>query len=186
MIGFGFFYESMRRHKQNASLEMWEDIFQRNGGSAVGNYTAEQYVLGNKRLIMTADPENVKAALATDFGSWGKGKQLYENFRFFLGDGILSTDGEKWHAARGLMRPLFIKDRVADLDLFEERVQKLVPMLGNGEVREVDDLIFRFTLDTISAFLLGERVGALEDSSNAFTTAFNEVQRVQSQIMRAG
>lgn len=182
----GFFYESMRKHRQNASLEMWEDIFERNGGAAAGNYTAEQYVLGSKRLIMTADPENVKAALATDFGSWGKGQQLYENFRYFLGDGILSTDGEKWHAARGLMRPLFNKAKLADLDLFEDRIQRLVPMLGNGEMKEVDDLIFRFTLDTISAFLLGESVGALNDSSNAFTHAFNEVQKVQSQIMRAG
>ena len=137
-------------------------------------------------MILTADPENVKAMLATQFREWGKGKMLSDAFMPFLGNGILSTDGEQWHDARGLMRPLFMRERVSDLDLFERNVQRLIPRLGNGGVVEFDDLIFRYTLDTISEFLLGSRVGSLEDRSNGFTTAFNEVQEVQSVIMRAG
>ena len=142
--------------------------------------------MGGNRFIITADPENVKAALATQFGAWGKGKILYDAFTHFLGDGILTTDNEKWHGARQMLRPLFMRERVADLDLFERNVQRLIPRLGNGGMVEVDDLIFRYTLDAISEFLLGSRVGSLEDESNSFTTAFNEVQRIQSVIMRAG
>lgn len=142
--------------------------------------------MGGNRFIITADPENVKAALATQFGEWGKGQMLHDAFKPFLGNGILSTDGEQWHRARHAMRPLFMKERVGDLDLFERNVQRLIPRLGNGSNVEVEDLIFRYTLDAISEFLLGSRVGSLEDESNRFTTAFSEVQRVQSVIMRAG
>jgi len=57
-------------------LEWWEDIFARNGCTDQANYTAETYVMGGRRYIITADPENVKHMLAGDFVSWGKGKDL--------------------------------------------------------------------------------------------------------------
>lgn len=142
--------------------------------------------MGGNRYIITADPENVKHMLTTDFASWGKGKDLYQAFRSFLGDGILSTDGEKWHAARQVMRPLFMRERVTDLGLFERNVQKLLPLLGDGQALEIDDLIFRFTLDSVSEFLLGKGFGTLSDTTNHFTDAFNKVQKTQSVIMRAG
>jgi hypothetical protein len=138
------------------------------------------------RMVLTADPENIKAMLTTQFKDFGKGKMLSDAFMPFLGNGILSTDGQQWHDARSLMRPLFMRERVSDLDLFERNVQRLIPRLGSGENVEFDDLVFRYTLDTVSEFLLGTSVGSLGDPSNGFTTAFNEVQEVQSVIMRAG
>lgn len=57
-------------------MEWWEDIFARNGCTDQANYTAETYVMGGRRYIITADPENVKHMLAGDFVSWGKGKDL--------------------------------------------------------------------------------------------------------------
>jgi cytochrome P450 len=185
-IGLGFFYQSIKTWRAHKCLEWWEEIFARNGAAANGSYTAETYVMGGSRYIITAEPENVKAMLATNFASWGKGKDLYNAFRYFLGDGILTTDGEKWHAARGVMRPLFMRERVTELDLFERNVQRLMPMLGNGQPMEIDDLIFRYTLDAISEFLLGKGFGTLTDETNHFTDAFDKVQKTQSVIMRAG
>jgi Cytochrome P450 len=184
--GLGFFWNAIKTWRNNTVLEFWESIFEDTGCTARGSYTAEVNIMDGQRMILTADPENIKAMLATDFKSWGKGKILYNNFKHFLGDGILSVDGEKWHGARQIMRPFFEKSRVADLDLYERNVQRLIPILSSNEVVEIDDLIFRYTLDAISEFLLGSRVGSLENQLNGFTEAFNEVQRVQSVIMRAG
>jgi hypothetical protein len=66
----------MKTWKEHRILEWWESIFASNGGAEQGNYTADVYVMGSMRLIITADPENVKHLLASDFGSWGKGKLL--------------------------------------------------------------------------------------------------------------
>jgi len=79
-----------------------------------------------------------------------------------------------------------MRERVTNLDLFERNAQKLFSYLGNGEPLEVDDLIFRYTLDNVSEFLLGTGFGTLDDESNHFTDAFNRVQKTQSVIMRAG
>jgi len=38
------------------------------------------------RLILTADEENIKAILATQFGDYGKGAQFNSEWHDFLGD----------------------------------------------------------------------------------------------------
>jgi len=78
-----FFWEAVRTWKNNTSLEFWEWIFEQNGSAARGSYTAEVAVMGATRFIITADPENIKAAFATQFGEWGQGKMLYDTFKRF-------------------------------------------------------------------------------------------------------
>ena len=103
--------------------------------------------------------------------------------------GIFTTDGEIWHNSRTLLRPQFIKDRVSDLHTFETHVQVLLPMLAgarNGETVRIDELFYRFTLDTATDFLFGKSVGSLQNRQTEFADAFTEVQRVQAIIARAG
>lgn len=103
--------------------------------------------------------------------------------------GIFTTDGEKWHASRQLIRPQFIKDRVSDLAVFEKHLEILIPLLGGshtGQAVDAMDLFFRFTLDASTAFLLGHSVNSLENHQDRFAHAFAEVQSVQSIIARAG
>jgi hypothetical protein len=94
-----------------------------------------------------------------------------------------------------LIRPQFIKDRVSDLEVFEEHVQILMEQIDKtgkkcdgsqgGEI-DVSDLFFRYTLDAATHFLLGRSVGSLENGDQEFAIAFGEVQRVQNIITRAG
>src|ERR1700712_1392967 len=93
-LGIGFFWEAIRTWRNNTCLEFWEEIFEKNGCTANGSYTAEVAVMDGYRMILTADPENIKAMLATQFREWGKGKMLSDAFMPFLGNGILSTDGD--------------------------------------------------------------------------------------------
>ena len=76
------------------------------------------------------------------------------------------------------MRPQFVKDRVADLEIFEKHVGKLMSHI-NGQGLEVDiaDLFYRLTLDSATDYLLGKSVNSLDDSQTEFASAFAEVQR---------
>lgn len=104
-----------------------------------------------------------------------------------LQTGIFSTDHEKWHQSRQLIRPQFIKDRVSDLDTFEKHVSILIPLLrGHGEEVDVKDLFFRLTLDAATDFLLGRSVESLQQGETEFALAFAEIQRYQNQFARAG
>jgi cytochrome P450 len=180
-------------HHQN--LEGWRKFF------SGDNYTVEGRPAG-QRIILTADVENIKAILATQFQDFGKGEDFHKDWSEFLGDSIFTTDTEKWHASRQLIRPQFIKDRVSDLEVFEEHVQILIKAIANGGVKgapgvatdgigkgrlvDVSDLFFRYTLDAATDFLLGHSVGSLEVPIQDFAEAFSEVQRVQNIIARAG
>ena len=146
------------------------------------------FVLGNIRVIFTADPENIKAILTTQFNDYGKGEKFHKEWEPFLGDGIFTTDGAQWHDARQLIRPMFVRERVGDLDLFETHVQKMISLVGPGDGRmvRIDELLFRFSLDAVTDYLLGNSVGSLEDHTSDFAAAFNEVQRVQALKSRAG
>lgn len=179
------------------NLEFWRSMFQKTGG-----FTAETKMIG-RRIMFTAEPENIKAILATQFGDYGKGKPFHEEWKDFLGDSIFTTDGDLWHNSRQLIRPQFVKDRVSDLHCFESHIETLFRAIanggalngedqavdmeaGNGRVIDISELLFRYTLDVATDFLLGKDVKSLSTPREPFAEAFSEVQRVQNIISRAG
>jgi cytochrome P450 len=118
---------------------------------------------GSVRFLLTREPEHVKTVLTTKFADFGKGQQFHESWSPFLGDSIFTTDGDLWSNNRSLIRPMFIKDRVRDLDLFEQWAGKLMSKLPpQGQTVNIMDLFYRMTLDVTTDFLLGASVNSLE------------------------
>jgi cytochrome P450 len=161
-------------------------------GNPNNPHTMEASVAG-QRAIVTDDPDNLKAILATQFKDFGKGEPFHQDWKEFLGDSIFATDGQLWHNSRQLIRPQFIKDRVSDLDTFERHLVVLLRELaatpdgiGRGKEVDVTELFFRYTLDAATDFLLGRSVGSLENRDDRFAKAFGEVQRIQTAITRLG
>lgn len=164
----------------------------KNWGNPNNPHTIESYLAG-QRAILTDDPENMKAILATQFKDFGKGESFHQDWKEFLGDSIFATDGELWHNSRQLIRPQFIKDRVSDLETFDRHLLVLLKELaatpdgiGRGKEVDVTGLFFRYTLDAATDFLLGRSVGSLENKDDQFAAAFGEVQRIQTAITRMG
>lgn len=185
-----FIIYAIRGTISHKNLETWLDWFTTPTGL---NYTVEVKP-ATRRIVFTADPENIKAILATQFTDYGKGELMHAEWKDFLGDSIFVTDGDQWHNSRQLIRPQFIKDRVSDLDVFEKHVGVLIGQIegggfgekGVGSEIDISDLFFRFTLDAATDFLLGRSVNSLEVPEQEFAEAFGEVQRVQNIIARAG
>jgi cytochrome P450 len=184
-FGLELVYEAITASLRYESLHFWLDGFEKYGNPS-NPWTVES-AIGGERLILTADPENIKAILATQFTDYGKGKQFNKDFHDFLGDSIFTTDGQQWHDSRQLIRPLFIKDRLSDIEIFEKHCQQLIPMLGGqGQTVDACDLFFRFTLDAATDFLLGRSVDSLTHEQVDFARAFNTVQHVQGLIAKSG
>lgn len=183
--GIDLMYEAVTRALKHDGLSLWTNTFKK-FGNPNNPYTVEASI-GGERVILTADPENIKAILATQFPDYGKGEQFNKDWHEFLGDSIFTTDGSVWHDSRQLIRPQFVKDRLSDIKTFEKHVQKLLPLMGGqGQTVDVCDLFFRYTLDAATDFLLGRSVESLEHDETAFATAFNDVQHIQSIIARSG
>ncbi|KAJ4303653.1 hypothetical protein N0V90_002554 [Kalmusia sp. IMI 367209] len=174
-------YSIIKAAIDDTMYEFWAATFAK---YSPGHYTIESGI--GERVIMTADPENIKAILATQFKEFGKGEQFHKDFQDFIGDGIFSVDGQLWHSSRQLIRPQFIKDRLSDIDIFEENVQVLMTKLGQAEEVDMMDMFFRFTLDAATHFLFGKSIGSLDQPQTAFADAFTNIQHVQSLIARIG
>jgi len=180
--GMDIAYEVVGHAMKDKSYEMWCQMFNKWAGP--GRYTIEAGI--GERVILTAEPENIKAILATQFKDYGKGEQFRKDWHDFLGNSIFTTDETLWHNSRQLIRPQFVKDRVSDLDIFEIHTQVLISKMSGGQPIDTMDLMLRYTLDAATHFLLGASVDSLDHPQTHFADAFSNAQRIQSIIARVG
>ncbi|KAJ5594619.1 uncharacterized protein N7459_000827 [Penicillium hispanicum] len=124
-----------------------------------GNTFTQQFLA--RTLISTIEPENVKAILATQFQDFCLGTR-HEQFYPLLGDGIFTLDGAGWSHARGLLRPQFTRDQVADLSMLDDHIAHLIDLIPKDRSAfDIQRLFFLLTLDSATHFLFGESVGCM-------------------------
>ena len=171
-IGLGILWRQFKGTLENQNYAVFRSFV-----ASGPDWTVETRMLG-MRAVCTADPENIKAILATQFQDFGKGEPFHQQWSELLGDSIFTTDGQQWHDSRQLIRSMFIKERISDLHCFESHLQTLFKAIANGgalngEDQEVDfkagngrpvdisELFFRFTFDVATDFLLGKATKSL-------------------------
>jgi cytochrome P450 len=161
--------EARKKHK---ILERNCDIFRTHGST----FKLREL---SRRAIVTLEPDNIKTVLSLKFQDYGINHRLAP-FSPLLGEGIFDTDGEQWASSRALIRPSFIREQIADLTSLESLFQDLLVLLPHDGETEVDlqQLFFRYTLDTATEFLFGESVGSLKENGSepAFAQAFHYAQ----------
>lgn len=119
-------------------------------------------------LVFLAEPANVKAILATNFADWGVGSRRLKQFGPFLGLGVFTADGHSWSSARSLLRPVFTRQQVSDLEFTTRHADRFLECLGRDKVdvgswtewTDATPFIYRFTLDAATEFLFGESVNS--------------------------
>lgn len=82
--GVDFILGVIASAKNNKTLVYWQTFMKRDGNPN-RPHTAEIHIVG-QRLILTADEENIKAILATQFADYGKGATFHDEWHDFLGD----------------------------------------------------------------------------------------------------
>jgi cytochrome P450 len=117
-----------------------------------------------EKPILTAEPDNLKAILATQFKDFVTGGRRAGAFGYMVGKCIFTTDGPFWEHSRALFRPHFLTGQINDLEATERAVQDLLQALAvsnDGQWTQKMDLqpiFLRFTLDTGTEFLFGANV----------------------------
>jgi hypothetical protein len=79
-----FIYNAVWHMLRHRNHEFWWDNFRKAGKGGPSRWTVETVTIG-ERVILTADEENMKAVLATNFGNFGKGSQFRKEWKDFLG-----------------------------------------------------------------------------------------------------
>lgn len=135
---------------------------------------------------MTADPENAKAIFASQFQDFGKGDRFRQIFSDLLGHSIFVSDGSDWSHARHMIRPIFAKDRVSDLDILEKHVVKMINYIQPGQVTDIKTLLHRFTMDASTEFMFGTGVNSLDHPNAGFAKAFDDIMGWYTRRIRLG
>lgn len=157
ILGLDFLWRMYRALKSQKALETTKAGFDR-----VGAKTCQLTILG-QTMFATIEPENLKSVMSLDFKNWSLGEERKKHMIPFLGEGILETDGEKWHQSREMLRPNFVRKEIGDLELFERHVQNLIQAIPrDGQMVDLQPLFFAFTLDAATEFLFGESVLTLK------------------------
>ncbi|KAK4545678.1 hypothetical protein LTR36_002631 [Oleoguttula mirabilis] len=126
--------------------------------------TAQRRAFEGSKTILTIEPANLQAVLATQFKDFETGHIRYQQLSPILGRSIFTSDGAFWEHSRALFRPQFARDNINDLESTDRAASALIEALGptdaSGWTPDGDmlPLFFNFTLDTASEFLFGESV----------------------------
>src|SRR5260370_21266903 len=119
----------------------------------------ELRVLGRRVLLLTnpADVETILIQNAADFGRSPEVKGL----RGVFGDGIYSSEGERWRKQRRVVQPAFHHDRIMKYSsTMVERMKARADKWRHGERLDILKEMIGFTTDVICEVIFGQEQSA--------------------------
>ncbi|CAM6049757.1 unnamed protein product, partial [Sphagnum compactum] len=126
------------------------------------NMTVRYLRPGSPACYVTANPKNVEYMLKTNVANYPKGPDTCDNLNDLLGRGIFSVDGELWKLQRKVSICEFTTRSLRNF--MQQIVQveldtRFMPLLSHscsaGVVVDLQDLLSRFTFDTICKLAFG-------------------------------
>lgn len=116
------------------------------------------------QVIAFFHPDGVQHVLAGASGRYVKGDPVYQEIKSTLGDGLLTSEGERWRRQKRLIQPLFTHKRVANyVPMMAEEASAAVERWGmladRGEDVDLNDDMASITLKVVGRALFGSDVG---------------------------
>ncbi|KAH0275474.1 cytochrome P450 alkane hydroxylase-like protein, partial [Aureobasidium melanogenum] len=128
--------------------------------------------------IHTIEAENIKTAFSFKFEDWSVRPGRLA-FTHLMSGSTFMSDGAAWTHSRGILRPMFVKDRITDLDLFEAHFQKLLNLIPeDGSTFDLGALFHRYAFDVSSEFLFGESLDSLGNQTDAKAQLAHDIELV--------
>lgn len=138
-------------------------------------------VAGLPPFIMTNDVANITHILKTNFENYGKSSYVFKpKFQGLLGDGIFNADGQQWFAHRKTSAHLFKLEqfKTSVLAIFNEDLDQVIDLIdkksaNNDGTFDFQDIMQRFTLESISKIAFGTELGCIQNESVDFAYDFD-------------
>ena len=186
ILGIDGILRNMKATKEHRLLAQGVQNF-RNYGNTMSS------IIFGQNIIATTEPQNIKTILSLSFKDFGIA-QRQDTLGPLLGFGIFTTDGEMWAHSRAMIRPNFTRDQVGDLPAFERHIKELFKLIPrDGSTVDLQELFFRFTIDSATEFLFGQSTNTLRSGRNGdgageanFAKSFNKAQAYCAQRARMG
>jgi len=131
----------------------------------------------DRELWMTSHPDAAARVLGgSTWRNFSKGEPVYEEIRYWIGDGLLTAEGEDWTRQKRLLQPLFTKAAVDGYaGLMVEEVERSIADWSGGSSPATVDLgarMLHLTAHVVVRTLFGD---AAEDAIPKMRDAFPPV-----------
>ncbi|KAG0336550.1 hypothetical protein BG000_006456 [Podila horticola] len=140
-------------------------------------------ILGLGRVINVSEPEALDHILRVNFLAYEKGAYFQTVLDPLVGGGIFGADGQHWRWQRKLASRIFTVQGFRDFtdtvfckeaDLVRDYLGKIA---DQGRVVDLQEVFYKFTLDSFGEIAFGESFGCLKDLEQEveFATAFDRL-----------
>lgn len=151
----------------------------------MGMFSAHPVVelhVGPYKMVVVTEPDHVKHVLQDRHTNFAK-SSTYDQIKLFLGNGLLTSEGDFWKRQRRLAQPAFHKEQLANLTQVmvsetQRALDRMAAQMAAGEVTDLSREMMRVTLSVVGRALfstdLDEEAGEV---SVALTTVLQETNR---------
>jgi len=142
-----------------------------------------RFRIGPPRLGFTAEavfePEGARQVLGTDATRYDKEVPALAEFRRFVGDGLLTSDGDRWRRDRRIVAPLFTRRRIASyVRSMAGSADRLVTTLQQSPAATAGIDVFgpsmHYALEVLGATVFGADMPSAETVIRASVPALNQ------------
>ncbi|KAH7333355.1 cytochrome P450 [Rhexocercosporidium sp. MPI-PUGE-AT-0058] len=138
--------------------------------------TVEVNAMGMK-VLLTEDPENIKAIQMTQFSDFPKGELQHKIFAAVLQDSVFATDGEAWINSKKQLSTHLARVRPEEFDETESHYRKVLTQFKTGKVFDVYDIVDRYQLDLVSCVYMGTSPNSIETGVQPIRWAMDTLLR---------
>jgi hypothetical protein len=138
------------------------------------NHTMELQIFGEK-LVMSDDPENVRAIQETQFSELAKSEEQRRIFHHIFGDAIFGMNVEGWKAEAASYRVHLSHVRDLVLAVTERHIVNSFALIDK-EGNDAADVVDHLQLDVVTEVFLGESTNSLTSNQQQFRTAMETFQ----------
>ena len=149
---------------------------------AMSKYGATYYtrIVGGRKIVMTSDPDVIQHVLQKNHKNYSKSELQTDSLGRYIGNGLLTANGQYWLRQRRLIQPSFYKAKLAELvDIMNAEVLAYSKSLEKRIVKpelyvNVSDEMMELTLRIVSKSLFS--TGISDEQIKELGAKFTELQ----------
>jgi len=163
VVGGSWLFGAARDFRRD-QLGTYARALRRHGGELV------RFRIGPPRVGVEFDtvfrPDAARQVLATDAASYDKAVPAFEEFRWVMGNGLITSEGDRWRRDRRIVAPLFTRRRVeshvGSISLAAARLVSSWEEIARREGQvDLHDAGMHYALDVLGRTVFGDDVERL-------------------------